>query len=112
MRSSMLLCAVALWAFVSGDDVLSDEDELLIEDEKWFQGFHDCLMKTGPCPEEIKKYTNIIPIYLKTACGPCSPKEKEIFQKHKQLVAAIYPKMFADLKAKFVTNTTKATENL
>nr|QCX43092.1 chemosensory protein csp12 [Helopeltis theivora] len=87
----VLLCAIAL--FVGITFAMDPEDEefyrrvfeevdpdFILDNERILNSYLKCFYSEGDCNRHAEVVKESIPDVLKTVCGRCTPKQKEIFK--------------------------------
>ncbi|CAH0713309.1 unnamed protein product, partial [Brenthis ino] len=52
----------------------------LVENIRLLKNYGKCFLEQGPCTSEGLEFKKVIPEALRTSCGKCSPKQRELIR--------------------------------
>ncbi|CAK1584463.1 unnamed protein product [Parnassius mnemosyne] len=83
MKTLILLCTLAAAALGAPADTYNPEydnfnAQELVENIRLLKNYGNCFLGKGPCTPEGKDFKRIIPEALRTTCGKCTPKQREL----------------------------------
>ncbi|CAG5049052.1 unnamed protein product [Parnassius apollo] len=83
MKTLILLCTLAAVALAAPSDTYnphydSFNAQELVDNVRLLKNYGNCFLGKGPCTSEGNDFKKIIPEALRTTCGKCTPKQKEL----------------------------------
>ncbi|XP_062565807.1 ejaculatory bulb-specific protein 3-like [Armigeres subalbatus] len=103
---ALVACAIAQENYPTKYDNIDVEN--ILNSDRHFKGYFNCLMETGPCtPEgnELKKY---LPDAIASGCNKCSEKQLELTAKVVKFLVEERPEEWKALRGKYDPDNTFA----
>ncbi|XP_013173433.1 PREDICTED: ejaculatory bulb-specific protein 3-like [Papilio xuthus] len=73
----------------------------LLENDRILISYTKCFLDKGPCTPDAKEFKRDIPEVLRTSCGKCTDKQKEIIRQVIGAVMIRHPKSWMQLLDKY-----------
>ncbi|CAG9795807.1 unnamed protein product [Diatraea saccharalis] len=94
----------ALAPFVLSYDEKYDKIDVdkILGDEALFNAYLDCLLDKGPCNQEnAADFRKLLPEVIATACGKCTPIQRQGVRKTVKAITQKKPEQFKEFIAKY-----------
>ncbi|RVE52700.1 hypothetical protein evm_002573 [Chilo suppressalis] len=103
MKAFFLVMAVLAPLVLCYDEKYDKIDvDKILADEALFDGYIKCLLDKGPCDQEnATDFRKLLPEVIATACGKCSPIQKESVRKTVRAITQRKPDQFKEFIAKY-----------